>query len=640
MNQRLKMSDQSETTVLPLLLIGAGAFAHRLSVALTARGVRHQRMDDCPERLEGFAGLVTVHEVVDRAAVLACADRAMRQGCPLLPILLMGDVAQIGPLTRSAPASACVCCADTRMAVVTGSSALDAAWPMTDALCQQLVPLVDTLLADWSGTVERFTNRLSFLWSNGGQTDHAILRTVACPICADHAPFMPFREPDPLRVDPEARPDQGRILRLENLLVDAVTGPIKSVEPLDQPPGLPTICHTIATLADPGWARNGFATLDCGGNERDPETSRAAALGEAIERATASEVWPGHLTVGSWDELGEHALDPLTFDLFLPRDRRRDGFPYAAPSRGDRRHWVWGTDLAHKTPVLVPASHVFVPFTPPTEEAVTDYPLLSGFAAGASRESALLSALLEVVERDSFMIAWANRLPLQHVDLNDGGPLADLRSRFSEAGIEVRVGIIQLDLGAPTAVAMARSDQAGHPALVVSAAAAMSPWHACEKALTELTANWLNVTHSLATTQPPADADPSQIREETAHGLLYARKDMRAQVDFWWHSAAPPLLLEPDVQDQPPPGQSCEVLVEAITSAGLVPTVVDLTMPALADLGLFTVKCVVPGAYPMNFDALWPQLGGRRMIDTPVRVGLRSAPTSEAGLNRVPHPFP
>lgn len=640
MNQRAQVSDPATSTALPLLLVGRGPFANKMSTVLIARGARHEVAAHCPQDLAGYAGVVTVHDAVDRQAVLACAERALQQGCPLLPVLMMGEVAQIGPLTRSAPATACVACADARMTVLTGRSALDAAWPMTDALCRQLAPHLDALLADWSGTMERYTDQLSFFWSNGGQSAHPVLRTVACPTCAEQAPFMPFREPNGFAIDREARPDQSRILRLHDRLVDDMTGPIKSVEPLEQPADVPSIHHTVATLADPGWARNGFATLDCGGNELDPEAARAAAMGEAIERATASEVWPGHLTVGSWEDFGDQAIDPLSFDLFLPADRQRAGFPYAAPRRSDPRHWVWATDLARARPVLVPASHVFVPFSAPREEPLTDYPLLSGFAAGASRESALLSALLEVIERDSFMIAWGNRLPLQPASLQDNGPLEQLQGRFAGVGIEVRVGLIQLDLGAPTAIAMARSDQVGHPALVVSAAAAMSPWRACEKALAELTANWLNVHHALATQPVPAAADPELIRDETAHGLLYARADMRAQVDVWWHSDAPPLSLAPDLCERQPPGQGCEALITAIAAAGLVPTVVDLTAPALAQMGLFTVKCIVPGAYPMNFDALWPHLGGRRMTETPVRVGLRPAPVSEAGLNRAPHPFP
>ena len=42
----------------------------------------------------------------------------------------------------------------------------------------------------------------------------------------------------------------------------------------------------------------------------------------------------------------------------------------------------------------------------------------------------------------------------------------------------------------------------------------------------------------------------------------------------------------------------------------------------------------------MNFDSRWPQLGGARLYEAPVKAGLLSRPLTFDQLNRVPHPFP
>jgi len=406
------------------------------------------------------------------------------------------------------------------------------------------------------------------------------------------------------------------------------------------PTGAPSIQHVVAQLVDPGWARNGIPILDCGGNELDPTQARAAAIGEAIERACASEVWPGHLKQGTWASLKDKAVHPQAFDLFLAEDRQKPDFPYVQPEENTELHWIWGTELASETPILVPAAKVFVPFNAPQPEPVMDYPLLSGFAAGASRESAVLSALLEVIERDSFMIAWGNQLALQPVNLADNGPLAQLATVFEAADIAVRVGVIQLDLGAPVALAMAKSTRPEHPAMVVAAAAAVTPGRACESALSELTANWLNVAGSMATTPLPEGPSPALIRDETAHGLLYARSDMAHSLDFWWESEFNPTTFDELSAQGRTPGKDCKALIKAMAQAGVTPIAVDLTMPALSDLGLYTVKVLAPGTYPMNFDAVWPHLGGRRMQTAPVHSGLRHRPTPTDQLMRAPHPFP
>ncbi len=55
---------------------------------------------------------------------------------------------------------------------------------------------------------------------------------------------------------------------------------------------------------------------------------------------------------------------------------------------------------------------------------------------------------------------------------------------------------------------------------------------------------------------------------------------------------------------------------------------------------MFTFKTLIPGAYPMNFDALWPHFGGTRMQQAPVDAALLTEPVPFAALNPVPHPFP
>jgi ribosomal protein S12 methylthiotransferase accessory factor len=82
------------------------------------------------------------------------------------------------------------------------------------------------------------------------------------------------------------------------------------------------------------------------------------------------------------------------------------------------------------------------------------------------------------------------------------------------------------------------------------------------------------------------------------------------------------------------------LLVEAIERAGLEVLLVDLTAPEIRQLGVSTVKVLVPGAYPMNFDSRWPHLGGARLTRAPVDAGLRDRPLDFAELNRTPHPFP
>jgi hypothetical protein len=120
--------------------------------------------------------------------------------------------------------------------------------------------------------------------------------------------------------------------------------------------------------------------------------------------------------------------------------------------------------------------------------------------------------------------------------------------------------------------------------------------------------------------------------------LLYARPDMASYLDIWWDSEncvpLPPASQQAGITSRL---RNC---IEVLVRAELEVTVVDLTAPAMESLGLRTVKVLVPGAYPMNFDGRFPHFGGKRMSQAPVTAGLRDTPIDFEDLCTIPHPFP
>jgi ribosomal protein S12 methylthiotransferase accessory factor len=113
---------------------------------------------------------------------------------------------------------------------------------------------------------------------------------------------------------------------------------------------------------------------------------------------------------------------------------------------------------------------------------------------------------------------------------------------------------------------------------------------------------------------------------------------MAAHLECWWDTRATVAL--PGAGEPVAPATGLRWLVSRISAAGLETIVVDLTAPQIRQLGLFVVKALVPGAYPLNFDSRWPHLGGRRLRSAPVTSGLLETPVPFDALNRLPVPFP
>jgi ribosomal protein S12 methylthiotransferase accessory factor len=429
---------------------------------------------------------------------------------------------------------------------------------------------------------------------------------------------------------------------LRERLVDAYTGPITSLRFYEPTPEDPPLRHCIAALVDEGWQAIGHSVVICGGAASEPSVAEAAGLGEAIERACAVLPRRDELVIAPYAEVQAEAADPLAWDLFDPATRAESEFPYARPSRSEPISWVWGWSVTRSKPTLIPASRVFLALESPVSGDFTDCQLLSGFAAGNTLEEATLRGLLEVIERDAFMIAWANRLLLRHA--RAASAAGTDASAFDRQGLEARCGVIDLDLGASVAIAMVRSTRPDDPAMVISAAADLDPVRACGRALNELAANRLHVRHLLANAgNAVPTSSPREVRDETGHGLLYAHAEMLPELAFWWDSVGSDALTTPSTPKASSAGSTwvqLSAVVESIRGAGHEVLVADLTAPEVRELGLWTVKALVPGAYPMNFDGRWPHFGGARIIEAPIRAGMRDHKLDVHELNRVPHPFP
>ena len=577
---------------------------------------------------------------VDATMALEVNARCLECRVPLLPGLVMGAVAQLGPVMTLGQ-TPCLRCLDLRLTAVTGRTCLGNFGPGDVNLCRAvghaLADRAVRFLADGDDATGR---AIGYRWADGSAREHPVLRTWHCEQCSHLGLRASFGQPSAFPEDEQGEPDPAHILRVADRLVDPVTGPIRSLQPAELDPDDPPIRHWVAALADPGWAAYGQPTVACGGNNVDDARARAAALGEAVERMAVCQPLALAPLVAPYREVEGAAVHPATWDLFDQASRLLPGFPFVDVTEDEPISWVWGWSISRGRGVLVPASRVFAPFRPCTSGDRSDHPPLGGAAAAPTMTDAVLRAATEVVERDAFMIAWLNRLVLPRLELGGWSPddVAGYVSAFAARGVDVRCVLLQLDHAVPVVIAMARASRVGGPAITLSAGAGLEPREACRHALAELSANRLYVKSLVAAADRLPTLESDEIREPTAHALLYARPEMMVHLDHWWN---PPSTLD---LAPPAPRRSTRerlgLLLYRLAAANLEVIVVDITPPEIRELGLVVAKVLIPGTYPMNFDSRWPHLGGSRLRTAPVAAGLLREPTPFEALNRIPHPFP
>ncbi len=554
-------------------------------------------------------------DVVDVGVALELNARCLERRVPLLAGFVTGTMGHVGPIVRPGDGP-CLRCVDLRVHTTTGQPWLHPGPPNQVVACRVGAELATQVVRFLAGGATAAAGGVLCVAADGPPKRHAARRTWECPACSKLvAPPACWRAPRRGRYSDRDGRDRGRILRAERHLVDAVAGPIRCVERFEPGPRDPPLRHWIATLAEPAWASQGFDTVACGGTGLADDSARAAALGEALERMNAVRPAQVEPLARPYRDVAPSAVDPVEWDMFHPWTRQVSGFPYRTPGSGDAISWVCGYSITARRPLLVPASRVFLPAIASTPADSHDDPIVSGFATGSTWAEAALAGTLEVLERDAFMVAWRNRLPLPalEVDSTSPGEVGEYLASFERKGIDVDCRLIVLDTGVPVVIAMARSPSPGDPAAVLSAAADLDVPTACRRALAELAANRL---HKRA--HPGCDS-----------GLGF---------ETWWGDARSAPMADRPVTSSP--SKQLSEVVRRLAAAGLQVIVVDLTPPWLRALGLRTVKALVPGTYPLHVHGSWPHLGGSRLSSAPIVAGLRATPLPHDALNATAPPFP
>ncbi|MFB7909114.1 TOMM precursor leader peptide-binding protein [Kitasatospora sp. NPDC056076] len=487
-------------------------------------------------------------------------------------------------------------------------------------------------------------------------TRHAFLPDPLCAVCgvlpedtAERAVIAPVPRPKP-----RARASRiGELseARLTELYVDAETGVVAP------PRGMrdSMVPLTESVLAEYGYqGEAGF------GRTRDFASSRATAVAEALERLGGQWPWGKRTTVrGSYADLAGDALDPRSLGLLAPERYREPDCAYQPFTEDAVVDWVWAYSFVRARPVLVPETHAyyrtrFQPRARPDDrrDKPFTFEISNGCALGGCVEEAILHGILEVVERDAFLMTWYARMPVPEVDLARAPDprIRVLADRIERTGCRVRAFDITLTEGIRAFWVLAQ-DTTGddtRPKVVCTSGSALDPVAAVLTALGELAPI---VEQEQARYPAEAErarrmaADPELVRIMTDHSLGNATPEALDRWSFLldgdrltgWDEviARNPWPLHTDLRDD------LTEAVDRMLAGGMDVVVVDQTSPLHEAAGLTCVKVIAPGALSMTFGHRNRRTTGlSRPLEVPYRLGHAPHPLTEADLNPHPHPFP
>jgi ribosomal protein S12 methylthiotransferase accessory factor len=373
-----------------------------------------------------------------------------------------------------------------------------------------------------------------------------------------------------------------------------------------------------------------------GGAGTSRAEAAAAAVGEALERYSASFVPAGRLVVATARELGPSAVGPARFALFSERQLGTPGFPFRRFTAETRVAWVDGRALPGGEEAWLPAELVFLGDVAGGERPI-GYGTSSGAACGETRTETIGRGLCELLERDAFTIVWAARLSPPLLDWRGEALFEELDARyFAPTGLAYSAVDLSAFHGVPSVLGVVRAPNGCPGALGVGAGTARTLERAWLKALAE----------AFAARSAGAKLALLDRRElgPFGDGLTTFEEHIRYYADHRRAQAA--AFLDAGAERTRPAevpavrGDFVQALCDRVAAAGSSAFVVDVTSPDVAELGLVVTKVLAPELCPL--DVLHPArfLGGRRLYEAARAVGLREAELAESDVNPYPHPFP
>jgi ribosomal protein S12 methylthiotransferase accessory factor len=566
------------------------------------------------------------------------------------------DQVLVGPWGAAEADDPCGCCLALRWQRLRPASLRDALETGSATRRTGAPPLPTAFLADATRALrEASTGRA---WPGPARVtaiDAVTLRTATVGLLAD--PLCPAHrstDPGPVRLSSRPKPHGGgdrlRAAADHDLPHDALVNPVCGV--LGPGTVQDLLAPTTAAVSGHSFerARDGLHDIGWSGKSDSFAGSRDLALLEGLERYAGTRPRPERPVVvaslaelGGADGPGVAALDPrdcgeypsATYDLD-PTLRRF--------SPHDRIPWVRGHSLRDDRPVLVPLRSVHYSVGTAADDFV--FECSNGCATGSCLEEAVLFGLLELVERDAFLLGWYSGAPVTEIVPATVPGVRPLVDRAALHGYDVHVFDTRVDLAVPVATALAVRRDGGPGTFAFAAGAALDPARAVAAALGEALTYLPHLGHEARQRRAELElmaADFDRVVELRDHALLFTLPESARHLRRYLEPAR--RVRFDEAYDEP--ARSDDLLddvgrvVDSIAAAGCDVIVVDQTTPEQAAAGLRTVRTLAPGLLPIDFG--WRRqraLAMPRLRTAHHRAGLVPHDLGDADLHRVPHPFP
>lgn len=380
----------------------------------------------------------------------------------------------------------------------------------------------------------------------------------------------------------------------------------------------------------------------------DPEKAISKAIGEMLERYSLAIYRNEDLikaSISSLKKTNQPFLDPRKISHFSEKQKELNSqFVFDEDSLFQ---WVWGKSLFNKKPILLPAQSVFWNYCHHKfKESYLAESNTNGTAGMFSLNSAILSGLYEIIQRDAFLIFWLNKISPPRINISGIKNKLFVQSieNLKSKGFSITFFDVTSDLNIPACVAIL-SDPSGYPKINVGGGCDMNPESAMKAAFGEALMGNYSIKY-----QPKDDQLVSS--KSSLLSLCFAdRKGKEARMLYWadpknfakcefFFGGREESYDEFEKRFMPLENkkEQLEHVINILKNKGeeYEPYFYEAKNKALKDLGYHAVRVIIPKLVSFYLSDKYASLGSTRLAEVPPILGFEPAQT----LNEWPHPFP
>ncbi len=381
------------------------------------------------------------------------------------------------------------------------------------------------------------------------------------------------------------------------------------------------------------------------GFSEDYDHALSKVVGECLERGSFLYFRMEDMVRGSARSLRSRGIpfvEPRTLGVFAPWQWERR--PELRFDDDSVFNWTECRSLVTGERAWLPAQLVYWNY--PRGHADVPEPLLretSSHGGGGffTLEGALLSGVLECLQRDGFFLHWLNGLSPPRIDVDGIRRPSTLRliRDAHDVGLDVVFLDITSELGAPTCLCLLTRSDGEPPHVCMGGSCRLDGEAALHDALLEAA----SVHHILAQTAEPVrlpeDYEPWSDPSFYAHKRLafWANPEHARHLEFFLRGRSVSVAeFCRGLSASTDPRKNLEIIIDVLRRHGLRAWYVEAENEVLDELGYAAAKVIIPDLVPLYYEERNAPLGLPRLRTAPCVSGL--PPTQP--FTPWPHPFP